>query len=374
MKRAVMALTAIAMLFVLPGCKDRLSLEDITLVLMLGIDLDENNNLVIYSSSPVFSKEAKEKNETTQVNANTFRDSRGDFEARVSALVATGKLQNVLIGKKVLEQPGWTKLLDLFYRDSKTRVNARLVVVEGSVADIMYFVPPNKRRLSLAIAKLLDTAYSRNLIELTTLWEFHRLLYERGRTPDMTVLRKNSREVVADKTALLDHQGNYVTTIDLREAELLQILQDDKKGDLSLTIILPEEQKNPKSAIKFGSISFFVLDVDRKVRTGYKDGKMQFDLDFALSLRLTERLFAFDLMNDMDRLQAQIDKELKAHMDALVAKFQKNKVDPIGLGLHARAYQYRSWKKVQDEWGEAFGNADINVHVHTRVADMGEIR
>ncbi|QHW34667.1 Ger(x)C family spore germination protein [Paenibacillus rhizovicinus] len=373
MKRAVMLLFALSALFLLPGCRDRINLEDITLVLMLGVDLDKDNNLVVYSSSPVFSKEAKDKNEVTQVNSLTLRDARGGFESRVSALFATGKLQNILIGKKVIEQPGWTRLLDLFYRDSKTRINARLVVVDGSVADVMYFAPPNKRRMSLHIAKLMDTAHKRNLIEETSLWEFHRQMFERGRTPDMAQLRKTKREVVVDRSALLDHEGLYVTSINLLETELLQIVQDDKKADLSLTVFLPEEAKGNKSVFKLDGISFYVLDVDRKVKTAFKDGKMHFDLDIGLPIRLTERLFAFDMKN-IKELQNQIDKQLLTEMDALVAKLQKNKVDPIGLGLYARAYQYQAWKKVQNDWGNAFSKAEVKLHVHTRIVDMGEVR
>lgn len=374
MKRAALLVVAAAMLFLLPGCKDRINLEDITLVLMMGLDLDEDGNLIVYASSPVFSKEAKDKNEVTQVKAITFRDSRGQLEGRVSALIGTGKLQNILIGMKLLQQPGWTKLLDVVFRDNKTRSNARLVAVEGSMADIMYFAPTNKRRLPLHIAKLLDTTHKRNLVEETTLWEFHRQLYERGRTPDMTGLRKNKQEVVADKSVLLNREGLYVTSIDMQETQILQIMQDDKKSDLSLTLVLPEEQKKKQSAINVGALSFYVLDIDRKVRTTVKDGKINFDLEYRLPIRLTERLFDFDLEKNSVQLQRQIDQQIMKDMNAFVAKLQKNRVDPIGLGLFARARQYRSWKKVQDGWGEAFANAEIKVRVRTKIVDMGEIR
>ncbi|SFI35106.1 germination protein, Ger(x)C family [Paenibacillus sp. UNC496MF] len=373
MTRAAFLLAALSALLLLPACKDRMNLEDITLVLMMGVDLDKDNHLVVYSSSPVFSKEAKHKNEVTQVSALTLRDSRGPLDSRVSALISTGKLQSVLIGKKVLQQPDWVDLLDLFYRDSKTRNNARLVAVEGSVADIMYFAPPDKRRMSLHIAKLLDTTYKRNLVEETTLWEMHRQLYERGRTPDMTIIRKNEREVVADSSALLNHEGRYVASIDLNESLMLQIVQDDKKSDLSITLLLPEEQKKG-SAINTGAVSFYVLDVDRKMRTSYAGGRFRFDIDLELPIRLTERLFAFDVDKHAAGLEAQIDEQLKAKMDALVAKLQRNRLDPIGFGLYARAYQYRAWKKVQDNWGEAFGQAEVNLRVRTRIVDMGDVR
>ncbi|MFC4810272.1 Ger(x)C family spore germination protein [Paenibacillus sp. GCM10023250] len=373
MRRVVLLLAAVSALLLLPACKDRLNLEDTTLVLMMGMDLDKDNRLVIYSSSPVFSKEAKQSNEVTQVNALTLRDSRGLLDSRVSALISTGKLQNILVGKKLLQQPDWVHLLDVVYRDSKTRNNARLVAVDGSVGDIMYFAPPDKRRLSLHIAKLLDTTNKRNLVEATTLWELHRLLYERGRTPDMGIIRKTEREVVVDKTALLNHGGLYVGSIDTFETTMLQIVQDDKKSSLSVTLVLPEKQK-PGTAINTGAVSFYVLDVDRKVRTSFAGGKFRFDIELELPIRLTERLFAFDVGDNAAGLQDQIDEQLKNKMDALVAKLQRYQLDPIGLGLFARAYRYREWKKVQDRWGEAFGQAEVSLRVRTRIVDMGEVR
>ncbi|MBM7563191.1 Ger(x)C family spore germination protein [Paenibacillus sacheonensis] len=374
MRRALSLLLAAALLTTISGCRDRVDLENVTLMLMMGLDLDENNKLVIYASSPVFSKEAKEKNEVTQVNAETLRDSRGKLEARVSALISTGKLQNILVGKKLLQHPGWIKLLDLFYRDSKTRINARLIAVDGPVGEIMYFAPANKRRLSLHIAKLVDTANERNLVEKATLFEFNRQLLERGKMPIITGLRKTKREVVADESILLDNSGMYVGSLDLEENEILQILQDDQISDLSLTFLLPEQGANKDKALNLGALSCYVVDVKRKVRTGYSDGRFRFDLDFRLPIRLTERLFSFDVQKDTAQLEKQIDKQLQAQMKAVVDKLQKHAVDPIGLGLFARAYRYRDWKKVQDQWGEAFKNADIRIRVRTEIIDMGEIR
>ncbi|WP_374987756.1 Ger(x)C family spore germination C-terminal domain-containing protein [Paenibacillus sp. R14(2021)] len=44
-------------------------------------------------------------------------------------------------------------------------------------------------------------------------------------------------------------------------------------------------------------------------------------------------------------------------------------MDPIGVGLYARAYQYKAWKKVQENWGDAFSKADVSVNI-----DMGEMK
>ncbi|RAP78381.1 Ger(x)C family spore germination protein [Paenibacillus montanisoli] len=358
----------------LSGCKDRLDLENITLVLMVGIDLDEDNNLVLYSSSPVFSKEAKSKNETSKVTATTIREARGELEARVSALISIGKLQNVLIGKRVLRHKGWVQLLDVLYRDSKAKTNARLIAVDGPVEPVMYFAPDDKRRLSLHIAKLVDTAHERNLVEKSTLFEFHRLLFDKSITPYMTELRLSNSEIVLPGTALLDNEGIYRTSINLEENELLQIIQDEKLADLSLTLVLPDV-KHEKSVFETRAISFYVTDVKRKVSVGYAGGKFIFDIDLDLPIHLTERLFAYNVDKNATRLEAMIDKQLEQQMGKLIAKLQKAKVDPTGLGLFARAYQYAAYKKVSDGWEkDAFAKADVRIRVDTEIKDYGEMR
>ncbi len=41
------------------------------------------------------------------------------------------------------------------------------------------------------------------------------------------------------------------------------------------------------------------------------------------------------------------------------------------MGLYARAYEYKEWQKVQDDWGEALSKADIKINVKVKVKSMG---
>lgn len=364
-------LLLIVMLLVLPGCDDRVDLEDISLMLMMGIDLDKDNNLVFYSSSPVFNKEAKDKNEQTKVYSTTVREARNQFDARVSALISAGKLQSILIGERVLEHEGWLKLLDIFFRDSKANVLAKVIAVEGPVEDIMFFKPPNKRRLPLHVAGLIDTAKERNLIASTTLRNLHTQVYEKGITPYIPQVRKN-KEIVATGTALMNKKGKYVAKLDLAENELLLLLQGHIEGSLSYTLQLPEESK--KDLFSEGAVTFYVLHFTRKVKVTYSHDQFHFDVELSLPLRLTEKLFALDIEQEGTKLETMINKELNKQMKELVNKFQKHQIDPIGLGLFARAYQYEAWKKVEDRWGEAFSKAEVNVHVNTMIKDIGEVK
>ncbi|PWV99442.1 spore germination B3/GerAC like protein [Paenibacillus cellulosilyticus] len=54
-------------------------------------------------------------------------------------------------------------------------------------------------------------------------------------------------------------------------------------------------------------------------------------------------------------------------------KLQKNKLDPIGIGDYARAYEYTAFSKVQEHWEDAFKEAEIHYDVRVTLADVGAI-
>lgn len=49
----------VILIVVLTGCTDRIDLENATLIVTLELDLDEDNHLMVFERSPIFSREAK---------------------------------------------------------------------------------------------------------------------------------------------------------------------------------------------------------------------------------------------------------------------------------------------------------------------------
>lgn len=101
MKRSFHTFIIIPLLMMLTSCGYQVPLEDTTIVFILGIDLDENNNLVFYESSPVFNKGAKVQTETYHTKADTIRDSKKYFDAVESGEVTGAKIQILLLGKRL---------------------------------------------------------------------------------------------------------------------------------------------------------------------------------------------------------------------------------------------------------------------------------
>ncbi|WP_409342100.1 Ger(x)C family spore germination protein [Paenibacillus sp. MBLB4367] len=359
-----------ALILLTVGCGDRRDLEDLTIALVLGIDLDSEGKLVIYESSPVFNKNAKDKEEEIGYRATTFREAREKFDSSVTALTVYGKTEVILVGKKLLEQKGWTKLLDHFYRDSQTNVTARIVAVDGPVSDIIQYMKPDKPRLPTFLSKLIDTGNRRQLTVNTTLQELRRQMTDKAVTPAISQIRKDG-DVELLGTALLDEQGKFAADVSFQDSALLQILRK-QKGDISLALKVPAGQK--KDLFDRNQLTLAVYNPSVKVTTDYRNGRFHFDMKVRVTVRILEKLFPFDVRKEQEKLEQMIEEQLRLKFQELIEKIQRYRIDPLGLGSYARAYRYPEWKQVQNRWGAALAQADIQVEVKAKIKYMGAVK
>ncbi|EJR27441.1 Ger(x)C family spore germination protein [Bacillus mycoides] len=367
MKRKVLCCILLSV-FMMTGCFDQRNVEDVSLTLVLGIDLDRNNNLLVYMSSPVFNKEAKVKEEITGVKSVTIRNSRDKFDATVMALTSGSKTQVILVGKRLLKQKNWMKYLDPFYRDPKNTVTARVVAVDGPVSDVIFHSPKDKPRLPLYLTKLVDTAASRNITVKTTLQELHEQKADKGLTANITEMKKKNKIWVTG-TALLDKKGRYKLTLKPDENKLLRILQQGNTGDFSFT--MPIKIKADSQDKDWISFTAYSIKVKTKTR---HDNHFIFNVDVKMSIGITERLFSFNTRKDAAKLQKAIETKLEADFNQLIKKIQTAQIDPIGLGGYARTYTYPEWKKVQKKWNNELAKGDVNVKVNVKLGAMGTIK
>lgn len=371
MNRHVRILLLAVMVALLPGCMDRIYLEDATLTLMLGIDLNEKNELLFYLSSPVFSKEAKKKAEEFGVKADTLRQSRARLDEVVTALTVPGKVQVFVLGKRLLQHSDWFKLMDVVFRDARFTVNARMVVFDGPVHELFHFYPEDKPRLALHLTKLIDTANRRNLTVKTRVQELHRQMFEKGMTATLTEMKKG-KAVKIMGTALLDEKGTYTTLLEQRDNLYLQMLLHGKQGEISMSIPIPEKEGGKKIVKK--RVGIIVKGLSKKVKTDFSQGRFQFDVDLDMRIAIAERLFSFDMEKDYKKMEKMIEDELRKEFANLIAKCQKSKTDPVGFGLYARAYEYQEWKKVQDNWTKAFAEAEVRVVPKVSIKGNGVVK
>lgn len=372
MKRIGISVIFLFVITILSSCGRNVPLEDLTIALILGIDLDDENNLLISESSPVFNEDAKKNIETYQLEAKSIRDSRRYFDTLATGEVTAAKIQVLLIGKRVLEHDDWFSILDTVYRNPAFSINSRVIVVDGPVDEVIFYESEDKPQLPLHLKEVIDKNVERTRTAIGTLQTLHRQMYEKGMTPSLPEIKKK-KDIALVGVTLLEKNGKYIDTLNIQDSSLLLVLKDEMKQELTFSIPMTTLDEEEGGIFHKNELSINVSRVKTKVKTTYNQDKFHFNYQINMTVNIVERLFPVDLVNK-NELKKMLEKELKSRFKDLIKKIQVNKIDPIGLGVYARAYQYEQYKKVEEHWGETLAESDIDVSIDIDITSMGAIK
>lgn len=355
------------------GCLGQTRLDQLTLVLTLGLDVRKDGGLEIYTAAPVFQREARKKTQILHVHASSFREGRDRFNEEANGLVETGKVQNIIFSKKLLMKKGLFDLLDVIYRDPKSALKADLMMTNDSIAQVMNLDVQDKPRFPVYLRELIRSSHTNEASVHTTVRKAYDQFYEKAITPYLTELELKGNKLKIAGTALLDKRGYYIATLDPEESIQLLILQRDTQHPIFMTMHVKDkgfQQKDDASK----SISYSIDYIHYSYKTSAQDGQFQFDLHFTYSIVLTEILVKANPIKEKNRLEEAIASDMKKKMEAVIAKLQKHQIDPTGLGKYARAQVYHEWKKVEDNWGKTFAKAKVNVMPEVKIISIGSLK
>ncbi|WP_135551166.1 Ger(x)C family spore germination protein [Paenibacillus cymbidii] len=368
--RLLAPLAAIALL--LAGCGDRIDLEDASTPFALGYDIGDDKRLRVYAISAVFSPHAKQTSVVVSVPSETARQAREQLDIRSSGIFNGRKLQIVLVGKRVLEQDSWFRLTDAFFRDSRDALNQRVAVCDCSLADLMRETPSDEPMLPLLLKGMIDSGSKRAETANTSLLELKRQMDDPAVTPAIAEFRFDEHnKIMLSGTALLDHRGKYAASLGLQESVLLRVLQKEARNAVGFTVEIPGQPD--RSPFVRNRLSFNSERIHTRIRLTESGRRFRFAVRIRMPIILTERLFPFDSAHRDNELERTIGEQTQAQIDRLIRRIQQDKLDPFGFGLYARAYAYRHFQAVKNDWGDAFSNAVVDVSVRTSIVSDGPI-
>lgn len=355
-------------LLLLTGCYDQIYVEDVAATLIVGIDLDKQNNLQIYIVNPLINKDQKRNEEKHYSSDATVRMARDKFDTVDPGIISGSKIQIILLGKKLLQKKNWIRYLEPFYRDPQNTMTAKVIGVEGKVSDIIYSRSHKNNFLADYLIKLIRTGNARNVTVKTTFKELYRQVKDKGITPSISSIKKiKNNKVKITGTMLLDSQNLLQSSLNPNENKLLTLLQGKIQGDYPFTINNPFKLKNKQ----WLSISAERIEVDKKV--SYTN-RFTFNIQIDMGTEIIEEIPYSGIPMDSRELEKAISKQLTKEITQLIKKIKHAKIDPIGLGLYARAFQYKNWIPHEQNWGNELSKSQINIKINIKVRDVGSIK
>ncbi|RAL22027.1 hypothetical protein DL897_14545 [Thermoflavimicrobium daqui] len=341
------------------GCGDQIYLEEAEVILGIGIDLNENDQLQITNSVPIISEQTAIASQMVTTSSRNLRQAKDKLDLSVPGKSALGKIQNILIGRRLLEKKNLLPYLDVFFRNPKSEINARVIAVKGTIQEVDH-AEFQGRVPGIFIKDLIDKSYeSRNSV-LTNLQQVHRQLLNPESTPYLSEISVVNKKVLISGTALLNRNGLYTTSLNKEETSTFLVLLEDTESPIPLNF-----------PYRTGEMSILVEEAKNEIQTKYENGRFQFDIKPKLKVVIMEAIGEIDFPKQRDVLEQFIQKVIKKRYEDLICKFQQHQIDPIGYGLYVKAFHYSYWKKIKDHWSEEFAKAKVTVTPSIEISNFG---
>lgn len=352
----------------LSACGDRVYLERTDIILTLGIDLNEKNQITFYAVIPTFDEAVKEQENDFKVTAQSLQEATLLFDALSQGKIVKGKIETILIGKKFLQNKNVIPYLDSIFRDPKNDLNSRVVMVDGSVEDILQ-LKNKKGNISVTIYNMIEKINDIGIAS-PNLQQFAAMNIDQRVTPTLPVLKVVNQQLKITGEALLDKNGKYISSLNLKESALLLCLQYIFREQFPITISLNSNADQlPSKDLK--KVSIRVTNNHQKIKTTVNHNRFHFDVWLTLYVSIVERTFPVELNTNLPQVTPLLERQFNHDLEKLTMKLQKLGVDPAGFGIHAKVQQYDQWKKVQDNWPATFSQATVNFDTNFIIRNIG---
>ncbi|ANE45905.1 hypothetical protein SY83_05920 [Paenibacillus swuensis] len=361
----------VALCCILTGCADRLDLEHTSMILITGIDVSEedNNDIQVFSKVLQFDEDASKKETNLSNQSKTLREARTNFNSESSGIVVAGKTQIFVVSKALLRKKDLYPYLDVYFRDAKNSNSALISVCDCSIKTLFEYKTPQQPVLTEYIRKLIEFGYAEEITVMTTMEKFHYMRFEKGLTPSITEIKPVKNTIKIMGTSLINSNGKCVELLNFKESALLLLLKNDTTNNMSYLFNLKIPPRDDTIQLNMN-----MKQGRPKIKTRYRKGKFHFDIRIPLEMEVTEVNVHIDFEKQETKLIRMIEQQLNRDLMKLIHKTQKRKIDPVGMGVYARAQQYNHFKGVQDHWTDAYGDAEFHITTDVKINRYGVIK
>lgn len=373
MKRLLLLLIAVCVLSIATGCWDRQLLKNTRLVYGISLDKVQNNHLLttvsIRSSTSSHGGPSSPTNDIVSSRGATIHEARRSIGRKISGPFSASKIQFVLLGNE-LAKDNIYGLLDIFYRDPRSQLGARVAVVDGRAEDIIKLKTKEETLIDEYVWQLIKTEERNTTIPASTIQTICSNMFDPGHDFALPQLRTSpgKKRVELAGTALFHGKQFSGITLSPSDSTLLLLLADQKKKFAHFT----KKVKNSKKETPFDYVTFNAKKV--KVRMNIDTNQTPLKVSIHLNIKAVINEYPSDRINRKGREKAlgkKLTAQLTEQANALMTKLQKANCDYFGIGRELMAYHPDTWKKLR--WETAYRNIRLEPKVNVDIIGYGII-
>ncbi|RKP51660.1 Ger(x)C family spore germination protein [Cohnella endophytica] len=353
--------------FLLCGCWDQHLLKDERNVSIGGMDAGQGDKLVAtVSIRDITTTElgSKDLSEVHTVLARTTQHARDLLNDEVSGDYSNSKMRVLLLGEELAKNHDFMPHMDVYYRDPKSPLSARVAVTQGTAKEMVELRKIGSRTIGLYIDNLLKSSVDTSSIPDVNIQTLHPL--DRGydfAVPYLTI--KDSMPSLLG-TALFS--GTRMTgKLNLDESKLYLLLCDQIGKTLKLTL----KSNTPSAPDGYEYVTVDVNKAKRKFKvTVTKDGEIRARLHLRLRVTVVEdpsnHLYKMAVMHDLER---HLSRELTSNAQDVVEKIQRANHDGFGIARRLMSFHPKVWEQL--DWNKEYPRIPFDTSVSLQIINTG---
>jgi spore germination protein KC len=349
----------------LTGCWDYNDVNKRSITMSFGVDYindevefsGENAKLTSDSSAGRAEASSTGPYSYTALGIN-FEAAREDYDSEVPAQDFSGAVRVIVFSRKYAENKGIHSYVNRIYSTAQFRNSVLMVVSEETP----------KEMFSEKVVNDISVGYG---IEDTI-----RYLDKRG-----TALYKTIQEIDSDiKFKSIGYLIPYVTrekgTVKylgmaaMRDSKLVGIIKrQESNGFVFILSKKPTDNytiPNPKNQNNLISVNTILHK--RRIKTSFKDNKINIDINLKLDSKLQYEYYNIDPIGkeDIKTLEAMISNKMMEEIITAIKRSQNEfKCDVFGFARYFKADNPQKYKAIN--WQEEYLKANFHVNVETRI-------
>ncbi|WP_018933463.1 Ger(x)C family spore germination protein [Gracilibacillus lacisalsi] len=375
-----MKIIRLALLFVcivlLSGCWDKKELNEVAVVIGVGIDkVSENEGVYEITAQVIKPQEDDQQGSelpTWSVTAQgeTIMDAIKNLNRLSPRRLYWSHLQ-IIIFSEGLAREGVAPIITWFERDRDSRAGSYVVVTRDSAQDLLNQKIELGSIPAKAMSDLLDSAEQRQIIaRKVKLRDFTTVLTTPGIDPSLDVIQpKNIRgEVEAyelnDVAVFKDDQlVGYIGGAIMSGTELLK----DTYDYFIVEGVCPGNEE--------GFFSFQSTDYESEDELTLKNEELTYKLDIFVEGNLSDQTCSADLLDPerMEQVEKEIGEVITSRIENEFERAKEMGSDIYGIGQKLRRVYPDAWKTAQDQPDEMLEKVTFDIQVEANIRRSGLI-
>jgi spore germination protein KC len=379
LQRAAKIVFACVHLILLSGCWDRTEVNDLALIVGLGIDQTKNGKIrltveivvpkSVGGGGQMMGGGGAGGGETIIKSGTgvTVADAISNLQEKLSRRVFWGHTKVIVFGEKAAKA-GIRQHLDFLSRNPEARLRSNVLVNKGTAKSVLELVPPIEQSSSEVLRELSE---SQLLLRVTVKDVLQMLSGDTGAAAlPMVKIKppekgKQEQQTVAfiQRTAIFKKDKMIGDIDDQLTRGVLWLRNEIKEANITIT---PKGEK--------GNITATLIRAHTELIPKYEKGKWKMIVKATAEDDIILNGTKLDLLNP--KYTKMIEKELENEMNKRIRntlkKVQKEmKADIFGFAdIFHRKYP-REWNRVKNRWEEIFPTVEVVVKTKAYVRRPG---